>query len=77
MLYGWRKRSSRTNGFVPKIKFPDFYGVDMPTKKELLKPKNLDEMCDYIKAKSLKFLSLDGLYETLGKGQRNKNVSTI
>ena len=29
-------------------------------------------MCDYIKAKSLKFLSLDGLYELLGKGQRNK-----
>ena len=28
-------------------------------------------MCEYIKAKSLKFLSLDGLYEALEKGKRN------
>ena len=41
---------------VPEIKFPDFYGVDMPTKKELLAAnKNIEEICDYIKAKSLKF----------------------
>ena len=28
-------------------------------------------MCEYIKAKSLKFLSLKGLYLALGKGERN------
>ncbi len=56
----------------PEIKFPDFYGVDMPTKEELLAyNKSNNEMCDYIKAKSLKFLSLEGLYKALGKGQRN------
>ena len=45
----------------PEIKYPDFYGVDMPTKEELLAHrKNNQEMCDYIKAKSLKFLSLEG-----------------
>mgnify|MGYP003690354527 FL=1 len=34
----------------------------MPTKKELLAyNKNIDEMCEYINATSLKFLSLDGL----------------
>ena len=56
----------------PEIKFPDFYGVDMPTKNELLAHKKTnDEMCDYIKAKSLKFLSLKGLYEALEKGERN------
>ena len=27
-------------------------------------------MCEYIKAKTLRFLSLDGLYEGLGKGKR-------
>ena len=58
----------------PEIIYPDFYGVDMPTKHELLAHnKSNDEMCDYIKAKSLKFLSLDGLYKALGKGPRNKN----
>ena len=50
----------------PEIKYPDFYGVDMPTKKELLAfEKNIDEMCDYINATTLKFLSLDGLYKAL------------
>ena len=30
-------------------------------------------MCDYIKAKSLKFLSLNGLYKALGQGERNSS----
>ena len=30
-------------------------------------------MCEYIGAKSLKFLTLDGLYNALGKGKRNKS----
>ncbi|MDC0903021.1 amidophosphoribosyltransferase [Pelagibacteraceae bacterium] len=57
----------------PEIKFPDYYGVDMPTKKELLAHgRTNEEMCKYIKAKTLKFLSLDGLYTALEKGNRNK-----
>ena len=28
-------------------------------------------MCEYIGAKSLKFLSLKGMYKALGKGERN------
>ena len=56
----------------PEIKFPDFYGVDMPTKEELLAyKKNNDEMCNYIKAESLKFLSLNGLYKALINEKRN------
>ena len=58
----------------PEIKYPDFYGVDMPTKEELLSyKKNTNEMCSYIKAKSLKFLSLDGLYKALIDNKRNSN----
>jgi len=30
-------------------------------------------MCDHIKAKSLKFLSLDGLYKALTEEKRNSN----
>ena len=46
----------------------------MPTKQELLAhEKNLEEMCDYIKAKSLKFLSLNGLYLALIGSERNSN----
>ena len=58
----------------PEIRYPDFYGVDMPTKKELLAfEKNIDEMCDYINATTLKFLSLDGLYKALINEKRNKS----
>ena len=46
----------------------------MPTKKELLAyEKNNEEMCKYIQAKSLKFLSLDGLYRGLLGQERNNN----
>ena len=39
----------------------------MPTKEELLAAnKSIDEICDYIGAKSLKFLSIDGLYKAMG-----------
>ena len=56
----------------PEIKFPDYYGIDMPTVKELLAAnKSLEEMCDHINAKSLKFLSIDGLYKALGFKERN------
>ena len=58
----------------PEIIYPDFYGVDMPTKKELLAyNKNNKEMCEYIKAKTLKFLSLEGLYQALIGEKRNSS----
>ena len=44
----------------------------MPTKEELLAhKKNNQEMCKYISAKTLKFLSLDGLYKALIGEKRN------
>jgi len=72
MLYEAGAKEVHVRIACPEIKFPDFYGVDMPTKKELLAfRKTNDEMCQYIKSKSLKFLSLEGLYEGLNKGKRN------
>ena len=70
MLYEAGAKEVHVRIACPEIKFPDFYGVDMPTKKELLaNEKNNQEICNYINAKSLKFLSLEGLYEALGKGK--------
>ena len=44
----------------------------MPTKEELLAhEKSTGEMCSYIKAESLKFLSLNGLYKALTGKERN------
>jgi len=74
MLYENGAKEVHVRIACPEIKFPDFYGVDMPTKKELLAhSKNNREMCEYIKAKSLKFLSLDGLYKALIGVDRNPN----
>ena len=74
MLYESGAKEVHVRIACPEIKFPDFYGVDMPTKNELLAfTKNNQEMCDYIKAKSLRFLSLEGLYRALTEKPRNSN----
>ena len=74
MLYEGGAKEVHVRIACPEIKYPDFYGVDMPTKEELLAHnKNNKEMCEYINAKSLKFLSLDGLYKALINEKRNSN----
>jgi len=74
MLYESGAKEVHVRIACPEIKYPDFYGVDMPTKEELLAHKKSNkEMCEYIKAKSLKFLSLNGLYNALIKEKRNSN----
>ncbi len=74
MLYESGAREVHVRIACPEIKYPDFYGVDMPTKEELLAyKKNNREMCEYINAKTLKFLSLDGLYKALTGNSRNSN----
>ena len=72
MLYESGAKEVHVRIACPEIKYPDFYGVDMPTKEELLaNKKNNKEMCDYLKADSLKFLSIDGLYKALTGSTRN------
>ena len=74
MLYDGGAKEVHVRIACPEIKYPDFYGVDMPTKNELLAfRKNNQEMCDHIQAKSLKFLSLDGLYNALISEKRNNS----
>jgi amidophosphoribosyltransferase len=78
MLYDAGAKEVHVRIACPKIMYPDFYGVDMPTKKELLaNNKTEEEMCSYIKAKTLKFLSLDGLYKALGLGKRNSSYPQL
>ncbi len=72
MLYDAGAKEIHVRIASPEIKFPDFYGVDMPTKEELLAAnKSVKEICSYIGAKSLKFLSIDGLYKAMGFEKRN------
>ncbi len=49
-----------------------FYGVDTPEREKLLASRmNIAEMCDYIHADSLAFLTIEGLYRALGEAQRD------
>ena len=74
MLYESGAKEVHVRIACPEIRYPDFYGVDMPTREELLaNEKSTDEMCNYIKAKSLKFLSLNGMYKALTGTRRNSN----
>ena len=59
----------------PPIKFPDFYGIDTPETEQLLAANHsVDNMCSFIGADSLGFLSLDGLYNAMGyKNGRDNN----
>ena len=52
----------------PKIISPCFYGIDMPTREELIaSSKSVDEIRDYIHADSLGYLSIKGLIKAIGR----------
>jgi amidophosphoribosyltransferase len=57
----------------PMIYYPDYYGIDTPDRDGLLANQygSLEDMCRFIGADSLKFLSIDGLYEAVGGEKRN------
>ncbi len=58
----------------PPVKYPCFYGIDTPTKEELLASKfTIEQIKQYIGVDSLKFVTLDGVYKALGfQNGRNK-----
>ena len=78
MLYEAGAKEVHVRIACPEIRFPDFYGVDTPTKKELLAAnKSNPEICEYIGAKSLKFLSVNGMYRAIGFDKRNETYPEL
>ena len=74
MLYESGAKEVHLRIASPPIKYPDYYGVDTPNKNELLASKNnLEEMRKIINAKTLKFLSIEGLYKSMGYEKRNSS----
>ena len=73
MLYKAGAKEVHVRIACPEIKYPDFYGVDMPTKKLLSSNKNTEEICKFLGAESCKFLSVDGMYKALLNEGRNNN----
>ncbi len=78
MLYDAGAKEVHVKIACPEIRYPDFYGVDTPTKKELLAAnKTNNEICEYIGAKSLRFLSIEGLYKAIGFEKRNETYPQL
>jgi amidophosphoribosyltransferase len=56
----------------PAIRFPDFYGIDMPDKEHLIAANmTVAQMARQFGVDSLAFLSVDGLYWAMGAGERD------
>jgi amidophosphoribosyltransferase len=56
----------------PQIKWPDYYGIDMPERDDLLAAnRSLAEMAELLEVDSLGFLSVDGLYWAMDSGPRD------
>ena len=74
MLYEAGAREVHLRIASPPIKYPDYYGVDTPNQNELLASKlNVEEMRKFINATTLKFLSVEGLYKSMGYEKRNSS----
>ena len=60
----------------PMIQHPCYYGIDTPTREELINATmTKDEVCDYIGADSLEYLSIEDLKESLGTDRNYSLVS--
>ena len=58
----------------PPIKHPDYYGIDTPEEKSLLAATHtLEEMRKFIGVTSLAFLSVEGVYKSMGYEGRNNS----
>ncbi|MGI8839293.1 MAG: amidophosphoribosyltransferase [Caulobacteraceae bacterium] len=56
----------------PPLKWPDYYGIDMPDRDKLLAAdRSLEEMAQMLEVDSLAFLSVEGLYWAMGAGPRD------
>ena len=55
----------------PPIKYPCFYGMDFPSKEELIANKcneNIEEIRDYLEVDSLEYLTIDEMLEAVSEG---------
>jgi amidophosphoribosyltransferase len=56
----------------PPLKWPDFYGIDMPDREKLLAANHsVEEIAKILNVDSMGYLSVDGLYWAMEAGERN------
>ena len=61
-----------------KVMFPDFYGINTPNQKDLIaSQKTTKEICEYLGATSVSYLSIDGMIEATGLSRDVFSVSSF
>ena len=74
MLYEAGAKEVHLKISSPPIRYPDYYGVDTPNQNELLAAKlDIEGMRKFINATTLQFLSIEGLYKSMGYEKRNSS----
>ncbi len=54
----------------PPTAWPCYYGIDTPTRQELIAATHsIEEIATYVTADSLGYLSLSGLYDSMGEAR--------
>ncbi len=72
MMYDAGAKEVHARIASPPITHPDFYGIDTPDQHKLLAAQyDLEGMRAYMNAKSLSFISIDGIYKAMGFDGRN------
>lgn len=60
------------------IRFPDFYGIDTPNQSELIaSKKTIKEICKFLGATSLSYLSIDGMVKATGLPKERFSLSSF
>jgi amidophosphoribosyltransferase len=56
----------------PPLKYPCFFGIDFPTKKELIASnKTIEEIAKYLGLDSLKYISLEGMLKSMQQADKD------
>jgi amidophosphoribosyltransferase len=67
MIRGAGARAVHVRISSPPIQWPCYYGIDTPTRRELIGASHtVDEICRYLGADTLGYLSLDGMLKATG-----------
>jgi amidophosphoribosyltransferase len=72
MMYEAGAREVHMRVASPPIAFPDYYGIDTPERQSLLAATHtIEEMREFMGVTSLAFLSVDGVYKSVGYERRD------
>jgi amidophosphoribosyltransferase len=67
MIRGAGARDVHLRISSPPIQWPCYYGIDTPTRKQLIASSHkVEEICRYLEADSLGYLSLEGMIKAVG-----------